>query len=258
MDAPNFALTDSHVHLDAEEFDADRAAVIARAREAGVGTQVVPAVDAASWPRIEALCRAEAGLHPAYGLHPMYLARHRPEHLDELPRQLREGGAVAVGEIGLDFYVAELDPEIQRGYFHRQLALAKESGLPVILHARRAVEETIHALRRYGGLRGVVHSYAGSAEQAAQLWKLGFCVGIGGPVTYPRAHRLRETVARLPAEQLLLETDSPDQPGALHRGQRNEPAHLREVLACVAALRGESEQRVAERTTGNARRLFGF
>ncbi len=121
-----------------------------------------------------------------------------------------------------------------------------------------ATQDGTLTLRRLGGLRGVVHSFSGSAEQAGQLWKLGFMLGIGGPVTYPRARRLREVVANMPGEFLLLETDAPDQPDARHRGQRNEPARLREIVREVAALRGESEERVAELTTGNACRLFGL
>jgi TatD DNase family protein len=252
------SLIDSHVHLDDEGFDADRPAVLARARAAGVAAQVIPGIDAGSWPRIRKICAGERGLFPAYGLHPMFVDRHRPEHLDALPRWLAEGRAVALGEIGLDFYVEGLDADAQRLYFMRQLELARELGLPVIVHARRALEEVTLALRRVGGLRGVVHSFSGSAEQARQLWKLGFLLGIGGPVTYQRAHRLRTVVAGMPGEFLLLETDAPDQPDAGHRGQRNEPSRLREVLRTVATLRGESEERVAEQTTGNACRLFGL
>ena len=136
--------------------------------------------------------------------------------------------------------------------------LAREFDLPVIVHARRAVDAVIAAIRAVGGLRGVVHSFSGSAEQAAQLHKLGFLLGIGGPVTYERANRLRGIVASMPLEQLLLETDSPDQPGAAHRGERNEPAHLVEVLDAVAQLRGVSRETLAAATDANAERLFNL
>ncbi len=251
-------LIDSHSHFDVADFDADRAEALARARAAGVAAQVVPAVEAATWPRLRAVCQAHPGLHAAYGLHPMYLPAHRPEHLDALPGWIERERPVAVGECGLDFHVEGLDADAQRHYFVRQLEIARDFGLPVILHARRAVEETIATLRRLGGLRGVVHSYSGSPEQARQLWQLGFYLGIGGPVTYERARRLRRLVATMPLEQLLLETDSPDQPDAGWRGRRNEPARLRDVLRAVAALRGESEERIAEATTANAARLFGL
>jgi TatD DNase family protein len=250
------SLVDTHVHLDDSSFDGDREAVITRARTAGVTTQVVPGVDAHSWESIRQLCDSHPGLHPAYGLHPMFLARHRPEHLDALPGWLADGRAVAVGEVGLDFFVEGLSPEDQRFYFRRQLDIAREVRLPVILHARKALEEVTLALRRAGGLRGVVHSFSGSAEQARQLFELGFCIGIGGPITYERAQRLRRVVAEMPIEYLLLETDSPDQPLATHRGQRNEPAFLVEVLETVAQLRGESAESVAAATSANAARLF--
>ena len=252
------ALIDSHSHIDAHEFDADRDAVLARARDAGVGRQIVPAIAVSWFEKLRELCRSESGLHPAYGLHPMYLAEHRPEHVDELAAWIERERPVAIGECGLDFYIEGLDRDTQYAYLDRQLELARELDLPVILHARRAFDEIAAAIRRVGGLRGVVHSFSGSEEQARQLWKLGFHLGIGGPVTYERAKRLRAIVATMPTEWLVLETDSPDQPLAGHRGQRNEPAFLVDVLAVVAGLRGESRESVAAATTRNAERLFGL
>lgn len=251
-------LVDSHSHIDAPEFDPDRDAVLARARAAGVVAQVVPAVAAAGWPQLAALARAHAEIKPAYGLHPMYLDQHGVADLDALPDWIARERPVAVGECGLDFFVEGLDPERQRTFFVGQLQIARDFDLPVILHARRAVEETIATLRRIGGLRGVVHSYGGSAEQARQLHALGFRIGIGGPLTYERAQRLRGVVSGVPLDQLLLETDAPDQPDADHRGQRNEPARLPRVLAALAAARGEPEERIAEATTANARDMFRF
>lgn len=251
-------LVDSHCHLDAPGFDPDRGAVIDRARAAGVRTQVVPAVEAVQWPRLREVCRMADGLHPAYGLHPMYLASHRPEHLQDLRGWLERERPVAVGECGLDYYVEGLDPAAQQVCFEGQLRLAREFDLPVIVHARRAVDAVIASLRRIGGLRGVIHSWSGSEEQARQLWKLDFMLGIGGPVTYERARRLRRLVATMPLEHLLLETDAPDQPDAGIRGQRNEPARLAAVLDAVAALRRQPREDIARATTANAARLFGL
>lgn len=251
-------LVDSHSHFDATEFDADRAAAHARALAAGVDVQIVPAVGAAGWPKLKAVCARFPGLHPAYGLHPMYLADHRPEHLRQLRDWIERERPLAVGECGLDFFVAGLDADTQHACFDGQLRLAREFELPVIVHARRAVDAVLAAIRRYPGLRGVVHSFSGSAEQAAQLHRLGFLLGIGGPVTFERANRLRGIVAHMPLEQLLLETDSPDQPGAAHRGQRNEPAHLLDVLDVIATLRNAAREDIAAATTANAQRLFGF
>jgi TatD DNase family protein len=256
-------LVDSHCHLDASEFDGDRAAVIARARAAGVLRQVLPAVDAAGWPKLRDVCASSPGLFPAYGLHPMYLAQHRPEHLAALREWIERERPPAIGECGLDYFIEGLDADAQQAYFDGQLRLAREYGLPLIVHARRAVEAVIAAIRRTNGkgvdgLRGVVHSFSGSRAQAGQLWKLGFLVGLGGPVTYERAHRLRKLAATLPIEQLLLETDAPDQPDAGIRGQRNEPARLPQVLQAIAQLRGEDPEAIALATTHNAERLFGL
>lgn len=249
-------LTDSHAHIDDASFAADLAAMFQRAEDAGVRHIVVPAIDQASWPRIEAICARHAQAKPAYGMHPIYIDQHRPEHLDELRTWLETHPAVAVGEIGLDYFLTDLDVERQRDYFRQQLRLARDFDLPVIVHARRAMDEVTSTMRRIGGLRGVVHSFAGSLQQAERLWDMGFHLGMGGPVTHERAQRLRGIVAHMPIEHLLLETDAPDQPGACHRGERNEPAYIVEVLETIARLRNENPEAVAQATTENARRLF--
>lgn len=249
-------LVDSHCHLDAGEFDADRDATIARARAVGVLAQIVPAVDAAGWEKLRAVCAAWPGLYPTYGLHPMSLERHHPEHLTALREWIERERPVAVGECGLDFFVEGLNPALQRAYFDGQLRLARDFALPVIVHARRAVDDVMAAIRRFGPLTGVVHSFSGSADQAKRLFDLGFLIGLGGPVTYERAQRLRGLAATLPIDCLLLETDAPDQPDSAHRGQRNEPARLPTVCATIAALRGIEPDAVARATAANAERLF--
>ncbi len=251
-------LIDSHCHLDAAEFDGDRAAVIARAQAAGVVAQVLPAVTAAAWPKLREVRAAADGLYPAYGLHPLFLDQHRPEHLPLLGDWIAREHPCAIGECGLDFFVDRLDAAEQQRYFTGQLQLAREFDLPVIVHARRAVDAVILAIRKVGRLRGVVHSFAGSPQQARQLQSLDFLIGLGGPVTYQRAQRLRRLAAELPLQQLLLETDAPDQPDASIRGQRNEPARLRTVLETIAALRGQPAAEIAEQTTRNAQQLFGL
>jgi TatD DNase family protein len=254
--SPTVTLFDSHAHLDAPEFDEDRGQVLHDARAAGVVEMLVPAVSADGWPALQAVCASESGLHPAYGLHPCYLDQHSDERdLAALEMWIRANPAVAVGECGLDGVAPDPDRQVRllRGHFE----IARRFDLPLVLHARRAFEAMILELRRFGQpLRGVVHSFSGSAEQAHQLRKLGFLVGIGGPVTHERARRLRKVVASLPTESLLLETDAPVQPGARHKGRRNEPAFLVEVLQCVAGLRDEDPGSLARSTTANARRLF--
>lgn len=251
-------LFDSHSHLDAPEFAGDRDAVVVRANAAGVVGQLIPAIDAAGWDGIAALCARHAGLHAAWGLHPLLLAQHRPEHLAQLRARLEADRPRAVGECGLDFFVEGLDPDAQRSYFQAQLELARDFELPVVVHARRAVEEVTQAIKKVGGLTGVVHSFSGSPEQARQLFDLGFHLGLGGPVTYERARKLHAVVRTMPLDRLLLETDAPDQPLSGYQGQRNEPCRLAQVAQAIADLRGERLEDIAAATTANACRLFGI
>ncbi|TVQ69555.1 MAG: TatD family deoxyribonuclease [Chromatiaceae bacterium] len=252
---PSFSI-DSHSHFDVEAFEPDREACWERARAAGVAAQVVPAIGRDNWERVRDVAHRYPGIHPAYGLHPVYLDRHRPEHLDELADWLGREPAVAVGECGLDCFVEGLDFDAQWTYFTAQLDLAVQFGLPVIIHARRAVDKVTRAVRERPGLTGVVHSFSGSRQQADKLLEQGMLLGFGGPITYSRAQRLRRLVSELPLEGILVETDAPDQPGASHRGERNEPAFLPEIIHTLAQLREDDPFRVSQATADNARRLF--
>ena len=247
---------DTHSHLDAPEFDADRGAVLERARAAGVHFQLVPAIAQRNWQAIAQLCTQHDGLLPAYGLHPLYQSEHRPEHLSALRDWLKEHPAAALGEIGLDFYPGVSEHTAQTEFFHAQLALARDFDLPVVLHARRAVDPVLHALKKFGVRRGVLHSFAGSLQQAEALIKQGMLLGLGGPLTYPRANRLRQIAQQLPLEHLLVETDSPDQPLCGFQGQRNEPERLLRVISTLAELRGSSVLAVERQTDANALALF--
>jgi TatD DNase family protein len=251
-------LIDSHCHLDADDFSAELEQVLARARSVGVHDIILPGISARLWPRLRQVAARVRWAHAAYGLHPMYLAEHRDADLQSLAYWVEREQSVAIGECGLDYYLPELDRRQQTELFVAQIRLAKALDLPLIIHARRAVDDVLQQLRRHGGVRGVVHSFAGSLQQAQQLFDLGFLLGIGGPVTYQRARRLRRVVQQMPDEALLLETDAPDQPGCAHRGERNEPAYLAEVLDVVAELRNRDRADMAAITTRNARRLFNL
>jgi len=255
-------LVDSHCHLDHDDFDADRAAVISRAHAAGVRRIVVPATHAANWTRLQRLCTARENIFAAYGLHPCFMQHHSDADLELLERVLtRPDTAVAVGEIGLDRVLPNPDESSQIAQlklFDAQLHLARAHALPVIVHARGAVEAVIHAIRRVGNLNGVVHCYSGSLEQARQLIDLGFMLSFGGAITYSRAHRIRKLVRQLPLDAILLETDSPDQPDSEHKGQRNEPAHLLSVFNVLCELRTESSDTIAQRCYANTTRLFNL
>ncbi len=249
---------DSHSHLDAPEFDLDRADVFDRCRSIGVFKQIIPAVSAESWPKLRLICQQFVGLYPSYGLHPMYLSMHKFEHIRRLREWIQSEQICAVGECGLDFFMDDPQPELQRYYFVEQLKLARDFNLPVILHARKALEEVIQLIKQTGVTGGVVHSFSGSESQAEQLFKLNFCLGIGGPITYARANRLRNIVEKMPIEFLLLETDSPDQPLFGFQGERNDPTRLLIIAETVASLRGESLNDLAQKTTQNAMRMFAI
>lgn len=253
-DAPR--LIDVHVHSDDERLKGDRHAVMRRAHQAGVVAQVVPAISERLWPRVKAVCAEHEGLHACYGLHPCFHDEHRDEHVAALADWIGREHPVAVGECGLDYYVAGADKARQQHLFAAQLSLAREFDLPIVIHARKAVEDVIRMIRVSGHYRGLVHSFNGSEQQAHRLIDLGYSLSFGGAVTYARARRLRHLVASLPLDALLLETDAPDQSDALHVGERNEPAYLAEVWRTVSALRPESAATVAARTTANAISLF--
>lgn len=245
-------LVDSHCHLDAAEFAADREAVIDRARAAGVKAFVVPAVTAAGFDGLDELAAATPGVVRAFGLHPMFIDRALPGDLDLLAARLRRPEVVAVGEIGLDGFVDTPSLDRQQPWFEDQLALAREHDLPVVLHVRRAVEPIIQTLKRVGAVGGIAHAFNGSRQQADQLITMGFKLGFGGTVTFPGSRRIRALAAELPLEALVLETDAPDIPPAWARGQRNEPATVARVAEEVAALRALPVAAVIEATGRNA------
>lgn len=249
-------LVDSHVHADHERLRPDRQQVIDDARKHNVAAQIVPAVSQQFWPRLKQLCDDNTDLHPCYGLHPYFCAVHEDNHLQELARWLGREPAIAVGECGLDYAMAGADKAQQQHLFAAQLALAREFNLPIVIHAVKAVEDVIRMIRASGHYHGMVHSFNGSLQQAHRLIDLGYSMSFGGAVTYPRAKRLRDMVANLPLDSILLETDAPDQPALNYQGQRNEPAYLIDVWQSISALRDEDEETVAKITTENAQRLF--
>jgi TatD DNase family protein len=246
-------LIDTHCHLDAAEFDADRDAVMAAARATGVGGFVVPAVDAESFDRVAALGAAHADVHCAFGIHPLYVGRAAETDLDLLATRLAAGGAVAVGEIGLDNFVSDADPVRQEQFYVEQLRLARRFGLPVILHIRRAQDAILKQLRRIEVPGGIAHAFNGSRQQAEAFIALGFKLGFGGALTYGGSKRIRELAATLPLDAIVLETDAPDMAPAWAAGRRNTPAHIARYAQLLAELRGMAVEDVIAITTANAR-----
>lgn len=260
------AWIDTHCHLDAPEFDADRPAVLARAREAGVVMQVLPAVMASNFDTVRQLAHAH-GLAYALGIHPLYVDRSADADLDRLAdalaRHRDDPRLVAVGEIGLDHFVPGLDLVRAERFYLAQLRLARAAGLPVILHVRRSADGLLKGLRRTPVAGGIVHAFNASQAQADVFVGMGLRLGFGGAMTYDRALQIRRLAGTLPAGHLVLETDAPDiAPHWLYQTAaqraagaaigRNQPAELPRIAQTLASLRGWSLETTAITTTANA------
>lgn len=254
-------LIDTHAHLDGEKFDADREEVIARARANGVVKIITMGDNLASSARSVALAEGFEPVYAAVGIHPEEAQPMTSADDDRLAAWAAQEKVVAIGEIGLDYYW-EKDEEkraLQRAIFVRQLDLARQLDLPVCIHDREAHGDMLKLLKTEGrGMRGVLHCYSGSWEMAAELLKGDWYFGIDGPLTYKNAAKLPEIVQRLPAERILVETDSPYLSPMPFRGKRNEPAHVLHVAEKAAELRGESLEVFARATRQNTRDLYGI
>jgi len=260
---------DTHCHLDAPEFGDERAAVRARADAAGVALCVIPAVAVFNFATVRALAHAQ---HDAYalGIHPLCTGDAQDADLQTLDAELTarrdDPRLVAVGEIGLDYFVPDLDGPKQERFFHTQLQLARAHDLPVIIHVRRSVDKVLKHLRQVGAgrpWRGIAHAFNGSEQQAKACIDLGLKLGFGGTVTFDRALQVRRLATSLPLDAIVMETDAPDiQPHWLYRTQderaagaaqgRNEPAELPRIAALLAELRGMSTDELAQASTRNA------
>ena len=250
---------DTHAHLYDERYDDDRADMIARAEEAGV-MQIISMGDTmAASAQVVADAERYPALYAAVGVHPESAYVLADEERAQILAWAKHPKVVAIGEIGLDYYW-EKDPKVravQRELFVAQLNLARAAGLPVCIHDREAHGDTLAILQAVGrDLTGVLHCYSGSLETARELWKLGYYIGIDGPLTFKNAGKLPAIVREAPQDKLLIETDSPYLAPVPKRGKRNEPAYVVHVAAKIAELRGESVEEVAQYTTENARRLY--
>ena len=256
-------LIDTHTHLDFPDFDADRPQLLARSRALGVGLMVVLGVYQRNWQRLWDLVQTDSQLYAAFGMHPMYLNEHRPAHLAQLEQWLSclagHPQLCAVGEIGLDYFIPELDRDGQQQLFEAQLQLAADFQLPALLHVRRSHAQVIAALKRFKLKRGgIVHAFAGSREEAREYIKLGFKLGLGGAATWPQALRLRKVIVDLPLDAIVLETDSPDMAPAMYPNQRNSPQYLPDICRALAEIMGISPEQLAKATTANACEVFGW
>jgi TatD DNase family protein len=243
---------DTHCHLDAEEFGNTQADIVCAAQDAGVSRIIVPSVARGNFDIVRELCERFPACAPAYGIHPMYTDDAMPDDLAVLRDHLSLPGTVAVGEIGLDFFIDHYDRARQEYFFVEQLKLAQEFDLPVLLHLRRAQDVILKHLRQHKVRGGIAHAFNGSRQQAEEFIKLGFKLGFGGAMTYPRATRLRELAATLPLDSIVLETDAPDiPPEFLERGQPNKPEYLPRIAQTLAELRSRPLEEIARNTTAN-------
>jgi TatD DNase family protein len=250
-------LIDSHCHLDAAEFEADRAAVIQTAIAAGVTQMVVPAVCQKNFDAVIALRHQFPQCVYALGIHPMYVDQSAENDLQILSQYLAKFEPVAVGEIGLDYFVTKANIEKQIYFFTEQLKLAKQAHLPVILHVRNAIDDVLKYVRKYQTYGGIAHAFNGSFQQAQQFIDLGFKLGFGGAMTYDRALKIRELAKKLPLEAIVLETDAPDIPPAwLTNKGRNTPAELPRIAQILAEIRGVSVVEIHEKSRLNTQQVL--
>ncbi len=263
-------LVDSHCHLDAAQFDEDRTAVLLRARAAGVQAIVVPGIDLRHCRQALALAREQADVYAAVGIHPNDSGGFNAAVESELSELAHAPKVVAYGEIGLDYYWDKVTPAQQRSAFERQLELAAELGLPVIIHSRDSNEDVAAILETWVNsgrfaasplaqrpYAGVLHAFSGDVAMAERAYSWNFLISLGGPVTFTNARQLHEIVPQLRCDRLMIETDAPYLTPHPHRGQRNEPAYVALVCRKLAALFGISAQEMAHASTALAAHFFG-
>ncbi len=251
-------LIDSHCHLDFEVFDNDRSEVLQRAKNIGISDIIIPGTEKKHWQRIKTLCENTPQLHACYGLHPYWAKSHSRADIEQLKNHIEIHRPVAVGECGLDFRPQQADKKTQHYFFEAQLSIAENCQLPIVIHSVNATEAVIQSIKKFKNLRGMIHSYSGSAEQARQLIELNFCISLSGSITYDNAKKIRNVAKTIPLNKLLVETDAPDQPDIKNSRKRNEPAFLINTVAAIAGIRKEPVETIASQTSKNAKALFAL
>ena len=250
---------DTHAHYDDRQFEEDREELLGSMRENGVELIVDAGSDIASWDKIEQLTDRYPFIYGAIGVHPDEVGELDEEKMKRMEQLLAREKMVAVGEIGLDYYWDKENRDLQKMWFIRQLELARQLDLPVIIHSREAAADTMEIMKQYAGeLSGVIHCFSYSPEQAKEYVKMGFYLGIGGVVTFKNAKKLKEVVQEIPLESLVLETDRPYLAPVPNRGKRNSSLNLVYVAEEIAGLKGISYEEVVRQTTENAKKLYRF
>lgn len=253
-------LVDTHCHLDFPAFDEDRDKVLNNCHAQSIEKIIIPAVARSNWSDILKLCKENSSLFPALGLHPVFTEQHQNSDLIELESLLsiHRDNIIAVGEIGLDFFITDPDKAKQLMLFEAQLDLAHQVDLPVILHVRKAHDQVLELLKSSGIKGGTAHAFNGSLQQAKKYIDMGFKLGFGGTMTYENANKIHALAKALPLNSIVLETDAPDMVVASHKGQRNSPEYLPEILQALSNIRSEPVQQIAKQTTENAHAVFSL
>ena len=255
-------MIDTHCHLDFQAFEHDRDTVIKQCEANGVKKIVVPAVKASSFDHTINTCQRYPQLELALGLHPIFIAEHQPQDLIKLDALISQHKPIAVGEIGLDYFQTELGSdslkEKQTLFFSKQLIIAKQQHLPVIIHNRKAHDECLSLLKQIGSIGGIIHAFNGSIQQAHKYIELGFALGFGGMLTFERSTKLRALAQKIPLESIVLETDAPDMTVYQHKGERNSPEYLPFIQNALAVIKQVSNETIAQTSTETAKRVLRF
>lgn len=251
-------LIDTHCHCDFSEFDTDREHVLQHCQQLGLLALIVPATQASGWDHLLSICAQYNELYPALGLHPMFSEQHKDSDIDLLSDYITRFQPLAVGEVGLDFYHSSADSERQIELLEQQLRLAQAARLPVIMHVRKAHEQVLGLLKKYQLCGGIIHAFNGSLQQAERYIDMGFKLGFGGTLTYSNASKIHHLAKTLSIDDMVLETDAPDMSPSMHKGERNSPEYLLEILQALAILRDEAPELIAKATTRNACKVFNI
>ena len=251
-------IIDTHCHLDLAVFDEDRETILDRCNGLGLNKIIVPAINQKGWNNLLAICHQSKTLVPALGLHPVFIDEHNLTDINLLDEYITKYKPVAIGEIGLDYYIKDTDKEKQERYFDMQLTLAEKYQLPVILHVRKAHDTVLKILNKKNIPGGSCHAFNGSIEQAKKYIEMGFKLGFGGTLTYPKARKIHELAKQISLDNILLETDSPDMSGYEHKNERNQPDFIVDALKSLADLKQIDQKLVAEQTSQNAIELFNL
>ena len=250
-------LFDTHCHIDFDEFEADRNSVISAAIEQGVQHILVPSVSQRRWNKTIDVCQQYQACHLALGLHPVFIAEHQPQHLVELEQLINQHKPAAVGEIGLDFYQKDADKEKQLLFFEKQILIAQQYKLPIIVHNRKAHDQCISLIKEMNFTHGgIIHAFNGSIQQAQHYISLGFLLGFGGMLTFERSRKLQNLAKQIPLSAMVLETDAPDMTVEQHKGERNSPEYIPYVLQALSNIKSLPPSEIALNTTNNSKQLF--